>query len=168
VLVREAVFETVRSVAFVAVHARHKWRIYQCLAIRIRALLLVGEDIGFRGERGGALRSAVGGCALLRPFAGFGAFVGRFGAVVQAEFAERLLVEGFGGFEWLDWTGNVPYPLQLSHLKGKRSSWRQKGIWQCAPIASTSPVDILLNDSSVGLGVLLPDAMLSDGVWVLI
>jgi hypothetical protein len=42
------------------------------------------------------------------------------------------------------WDGNVPYPLQLSHLKGKRSSWRQKGIWQWAPIASTSPVDIAL------------------------
>jgi hypothetical protein len=92
VLVREAVLEAIRSVAFVAVHARHERRIDQRLAIRIRALLLVGEDIGFRGEGGVALRSAVGGCALLRPFAGFGAFVGRFGAVVQAEFAERLLV----------------------------------------------------------------------------
>jgi hypothetical protein len=168
VLVREAVFEAIRPVAFVAVHARHERRINQRLTIRIRALLLVGEDIGFRGERGGALRSAVGGCALLRPLAGFGAFVGRFGAVVEAEFAGRLLVRGFGGFEWLDWTENVPYPLQLSHLKGKRSSWRQKGIWQCAPIASTSPVDILLNDSSVGLGVLLPEAMVGGGAGVLI
>ena len=44
--------------------------------------------------------------------------------------------------------GRHAYPLQLSHLKGRRSSCLQKGIWQCAPIASTSPVDILLNDSS--------------------
>jgi hypothetical protein len=92
VLVREAVFEAIRSIAFVAVHASHERRINQRFAIRIRALLLVGENIGFRGERGGVLRSAVGGCALLRPFAGFGAFVGRLGAVVQAEFAGRLLV----------------------------------------------------------------------------
>lgn len=42
---------------------------------------------------------------------------------------------------------NVPYPLQLSQRKGRRSSCRQKGIWQWAPIASTSPVDILLKDS---------------------
>jgi hypothetical protein len=42
----------------------------------------------------------------------------------------------------------MPYPLQLSHLKGKRSSWRQKGIWQWAPIASTSPVDIALKEDS--------------------
>lgn len=60
---------------------------------------------------------------------------------------------------------DVPYPLQLSHLKGRRSSWRQNGIWQWAPIASTSPVDILLNDS-FALGVLLPEAMMGD-VWVL-
>lgn len=64
----------------------------------------------------------------------------------------------------------MPYPLQLSHLKGKRSSWRQKGIWQCAPIASTSPVDIALKDSglSAGLGVLLPEAMVGGGVSVMI
>lgn len=64
----------------------------------------------------------------------------------------------------------MPYPLQLSHLNGKRSSWRQKGIWQCAPIASTSPVDIALKDSglSVSLGVLLPEAMVGGGVSVMI
>jgi hypothetical protein len=64
----------------------------------------------------------------------------------------------------------MPYPLQLSHLKGKRSSWRQKGIWQWAPIASTSPVDIALKEDSgwsFGLGVLLPEAILG-GVWVLL
>jgi hypothetical protein len=64
----------------------------------------------------------------------------------------------------------MPYPLQLSHLKGKRSSWRQKGIWQWAPIASTSPVDIALEEDSgwsFGLGVLLPEAILG-GVWVLL
>lgn len=60
--------------------------------------------------------------------------------------------------------GDVPYPLQLSHLNGRRSSCRQKGIWQWAPIASTSPVDILLNDSSgpLLLGVLLREVMASD------
>lgn len=59
---------------------------------------------------------------------------------------------------------DVPYPLQLSHLNGRRSSCRQKGIWQWAPIASTSPVDILLNDSSgpVLLGVLLREVMVGD------
>lgn len=95
--------------------------------------------------------------------------MGGFGAVVEAEFA---VGEGGGvsevrfGVGWLVGMGNVPYPLQLSHRKGKRSSWRQKGIWQWAPIASTSPVDILLKDSgllSVGLGVLLPEAMLVCG-----
>jgi len=52
--------------------------------------------------------------------------------------------------------GDVPHPLQLSHLNGRKSSWWQKAIWQCAPIASTSPTDILLNDdssSSLGSGV---------------
>lgn len=58
---------------------------------------------------------------------------------------------------------NMPYPLQLSHLKGRRSNWRQKGIWQCAPIASTSPVDILLNDSSVPLGLVFCDAIMGSG-----
>jgi hypothetical protein len=55
---------------------------------------------------------------------------------------------------------NVPYPLQLSHLKGSRSSWRQKGIWQCAPIASTSPADILLKDSGWLVGLVLWEAMM--------
>jgi hypothetical protein len=54
---------------------------------------------------------------------------------------------------------NVPYPLQLSHLKGSRSSWRQKGIWQCAPIASTSPADILLKDSGWLVGLVFWEAM---------
>ena len=36
------------------------------------------------------------------------------------------------------------YPLQLSHLKGKKSSRWQKAIWQCRPIASTSPCDMLV------------------------
>lgn len=105
------------------------------------------------------MRSSVCGCALLRPFASFGAFVCGLGAVVEAELAGVLLVRSCLGFPGLD--GDVPYPLQLSHLNGRRSSWRQKGIWQCAPIASTSPVDILLKDSvwSFGLGVLLPEAM---------
>jgi hypothetical protein len=55
----------------------------------------------------------------------------------------------------------VPYPLQLSQRKGRRSSWWQKGIWQWAPIASTSPVDILLKDS---VGLVFCEAMM--GGWV--
>lgn len=54
-----------------------------------------------------------------------------------------------------------PYPLQLSQRKGRRSSWWQKGIWQCAPIASTSPVAILLKDS---VGLVFCEAMV--GEWV--
>jgi hypothetical protein len=96
VLVREAMFEAVRAVAFVAVHARDKRSVDQRLAIRIRALLLVGEDVWFCGQRGIALRSAVCGRALLRPFAGFGAFVGGFGAVVEAEFAGGRVLVGLG------------------------------------------------------------------------
>ena len=88
--------------------------------------------------------------------------------MVEAEFAKEDVSE-VGS--WVErWDGNVPYPLQLSHLKGKRSSWRQKDIWQWAPIASTSPVDIALkedSDWSFGLGVLLPEAILG-GVWVLL
>ena len=38
----------------------------------------------------------------------------------------------------------LTHPLQLSHRKGRKSSWWQKGIWQWAPMASTSPTDILL------------------------
>ena len=49
--------------------------------------------------------------------------------------------------------GILSHPLQLSHLNGKKSSCRQKGIWQCAPIASTSPTDILVYVSSGGSGV---------------
>lgn len=86
-LVCEAVFEAVRSVAFVAVHACHEWGVDQCLTAWIRALLLVGEDAGFGGKRDVALRSSVRGCSFLSPFAGFGTFVGGFGAVVQAELA---------------------------------------------------------------------------------
>ena len=67
----------------------------------------------------------------------------------------------FVGAGVVDVDGNVPYPLQLSHLKGKRSSWRQKGIWQWAPIASTSPVDILLKDS---VGLVFCEAMMGKRV----
>ena len=95
-LVCEAVFEAVRSVALIAVHSRHERSVNQRLAVRVRALLLVGEDVGFGGERGGALGAAVGGCAFLSPFAGFGAFVGCFGTVVETEFAGGLLVRFFG------------------------------------------------------------------------
>lgn len=42
------------------------------------------------------------------------------------------------------WKTDDAYPLQLSHRNGKKSSWRQNGIWQCAPMRSTSPVDILV------------------------
>jgi len=49
VFVGEAVFETIRSIAFVAVYARHERSVDQSLTIRIRALLFVGEDVRFRG-----------------------------------------------------------------------------------------------------------------------
>jgi hypothetical protein len=57
-----------------------------------------------------------------------------------------------------------PYPLQLSQRKGRRSSWRQKGIWQWAPIASTSPVDILLKDSGWLVGLVFCEAMVGEVV----
>ena len=95
-LVREAVFEAVRSIALVAVHARYERSVNQRLAVWIRALLLVGEDVGFRGQGYVALGAAVCGCAFLGPFAGFGAFVGCFGTVVETEFAGGLLVRFFG------------------------------------------------------------------------
>lgn len=102
----------------------------------------MGEDVGFGGEGCAGCWAAVGFCSPSCPGAGLGAGVRGFGAVVEAELAGSG-VSGMVfmlGYAWWD----VPYPLQLSHLKGRRSSCRQKGIWQCAPIASTSPVSILL------------------------
>ena len=57
-LVREAVFEAVGAVALVAVHARDKRSVDEGFALRVGALLLVGEDVGFCGC-GGGLGSAV-------------------------------------------------------------------------------------------------------------
>jgi hypothetical protein len=45
VLVREAMFEAVRTVTFVAVHARHERGVDEGFTLRVGALLLVGEDI---------------------------------------------------------------------------------------------------------------------------
>lgn len=88
VLVREAVFQAVGAVAFVAVHAGDEGGVDQRFAGRVGALLLVGEDVGFGGEGIGVVCSSlVGGGAVARPFAGLGAFVGGFGAVVEAELA---------------------------------------------------------------------------------
>lgn len=87
VVVGEAVLEAVGSVAFVAVHAGDEGCVDQGLATGVRALLLVGQDIWFGGERDVAFRALVCGGAVASPFAGFGAFVGCFGAVVEAELA---------------------------------------------------------------------------------
>lgn len=141
-VVGEAVFEAIVSPAFVAVYAGHEGCVDQGLAARFGALLFVGEDVGFGGEGCGGWWAAVGFCSPSCPGAGLGAGVGGFGAVIEAVFAGSG-VSGpvvVGGYGWWD----MPYPLQLSHRKGSRSSCRQKGIWQCAPIASTSPVSILL------------------------
>jgi hypothetical protein len=56
----------------------------------------------------------------------------------------------------------MPHPLQLSQRKGKKSRKPQYGIWQCEPIASTSPPFISVK--LVGSGV--EDAMLDncDGI----
>jgi hypothetical protein len=58
VLVCEAVFETVGPIAFVAVHARHERGVDEGFALRVGALLLVGEDIGLCGY-GVGLGSAI-------------------------------------------------------------------------------------------------------------
>ena len=50
-------------------------------------MLLVGEDVWFGGERNVAFWALVRRGAVAGPFAGFGAFVGGFGAVVEAELA---------------------------------------------------------------------------------
>ena len=90
-VVGEAVLEAVRSVAFVAVHAGDEGCVDQGLATGVRALLLVGQEVWFGGERNVAFLVLVCGGAVAGPFAGFGAFVGCFGAVVQAELAVRSM-----------------------------------------------------------------------------
>lgn len=85
-LVGEAVFQAVGAVAFVAVHAGDEGGVDEGFAGGVGALLFVGEDVGFGGEGNGA-SLVVGGGAVARPFAGLGAFVGGFGAVVEAELA---------------------------------------------------------------------------------
>lgn len=91
-VVGEAVLETVRSIAFVAMHACDERGVDQGFAAGVRALLLVGEDVGFGGEGGVGFGALGGGGAVAGPFAGFGAFVGGFGAVVEAELAGGVLV----------------------------------------------------------------------------
>ena len=86
-VVGEAVFEAVRAVAFVAVHACDERSVDQGFAAGVRALLLVGEDVGFGGEGNVGFGALVQGGAVAGPFAGFGTFVGGFGAVVEAELA---------------------------------------------------------------------------------
>ena len=68
-------------------HAGDEGSVDQGLARRVRALLLVGQDVWFGGERNVAFLVLVCGGAVAGPFAGFGAFVGCFGAVVEAELA---------------------------------------------------------------------------------
>jgi hypothetical protein len=89
VVVGEAVLEAVRSVAFVAVHAGDEGSVDQGLAAGIRALLLVGQDVWFGGQRDIGIWALICSGAIAGPFAGFGAFVGGFGAVVEAELAIR-------------------------------------------------------------------------------
>ena len=67
--------------------------------------------------------------------------MGGFGSVVEAELAVSCQSVRMGNKDVCE---RLTYPLQLSHLNGKKSSWRQKGIWQCAPMASTSLVAIVL------------------------
>lgn len=67
----------------------------QGFATGVRALLLVGEDVGFGGERGVGFGALVQGGAVAGPFAGFGTFVGGFGAVVEAELAGGVLVRSW-------------------------------------------------------------------------
>ena len=86
-VVGEAVLEAVRSVAFVAMHAGDEGSVDQGLAAGIRALLLVGQDVWFGGQRDVGFGALVCGGAVAGPFAGFGAFVGGFGTVVEAELA---------------------------------------------------------------------------------
>lgn len=92
-LVREAVLETVRSIAFLAMHTSDQRSVNQRLAARIGALLLVGQDVGFGGQWDVAFWSLVRGGAVAGPFACFGALVGCFGAVVEAELARRCVSE---------------------------------------------------------------------------
>ena len=73
-------------------HAGDEGSVDQGLARRVRALLLVGQDVWFRRERDVGFGALVCGGAVAGPFAGFGAFVGGFGAVVEAELAARRKV----------------------------------------------------------------------------
>lgn len=91
-VVGEAVLEAVRSVAFVAVYAGDEGSIDEGFAGGVCALLLVGEDVWFGGERIVAFWALVRRGAIAGPFAGFGAFVGGFGTVVEAELAGGKVV----------------------------------------------------------------------------
>ena len=57
------------------------------------------EDVWFGGERSVALWALICGGAVASPFAGFRAFVGGFGAVIEAELAVR---EGVLVRLWMD------------------------------------------------------------------
>jgi hypothetical protein len=84
----EAVFEAVFAVTCRAVDTLSADVIYKRFARGIGALL-VGEDAGFGSEFVVALPCGFGSSS--RVFAFFGAFVGVFGAVVEAEFPGVLL-----------------------------------------------------------------------------
>lgn len=103
-------------------HAGDKRGVDQGFAAGVCALLLVGEDVGFRGEGGVGFGALGGSGTVAGPFAGFGAFVGGFGAVVEAELAVREEVLVRLRLRRRDRERRVPYPLQLSQRKGRRSS----------------------------------------------
>ena len=76
-------------------HAGDEGSVDQGFAGGVCALLLVGEDVWFGGERNVAFWALVRRGAVAGPFAGFGAFVGGFGAVVEAELAGGVLVRSW-------------------------------------------------------------------------
>jgi hypothetical protein len=82
------VLEAVAAVACRAVVGGHARRCDECFACVFEALLIVGVERGFGRERGGGV---LGGAAT-GPGAFFGAFVCKFGAVVEAVGSNNMLV----------------------------------------------------------------------------
>ena len=58
----------------------------------------------------------------------------------------------------------IPYPLQLSQGNGRKSRTLQYSIWQCAPIASTSPF-IFVFESFADDMMVAPVSRLSMLMW---
>lgn len=86
-LVGEAVFQTVGSSTFVAVHACHEGCVDEGLAGRIGTLLFVGEDARFCGAFEACCcrwRAAIRFCSSASPLAFLGTGVGCFSTVVEA------------------------------------------------------------------------------------